>query len=320
LDDGHSVIGLDNMNDYYDPKLKEDRLAILKKFTSFNFHKVDLCHRPALDAIFAQENIGKEDAIVHLAAQVGVRHALKNPQSYIDNNLIGFFHLIENARLTHCRHFLYASSSSVYGGNTKLPFSVHDNVDHPISLYACTKKSNELMAHVYSYTYGLPTTGLRFFTVYGPWGRPDMSYYIFTKAIITGEPLMVYNYGDMLRDFTYIDDIVEGMIGAFNYIPTPNGEWDSSKPDPGSSWLPYRIYNIGNHQSVKLLEFIQVIEDTLKLKAKLEFLPLQTGDVKSTFADIEDITQEVGFVPKTSIYQGIPKFIEWYLEYHKIER
>ena len=317
LEDGFTVIGLDNLNDYYDVNLKNDRLSILKQYSSFRFYKLDLSDRPGLDNMFSQENIGIEDKIIHLAAQPGVRYALQNPDSYINSNLIGFFNLIENIRHAHCKHFIYASSSSVYGGNTKLPFSVHDNVDHPISLYAATKKSNELMAHVYSYTYDIPTTGLRFFTVYGPWGRPDMAYYIFTKAILAGRPIPVFNSGDMFRDFTYVDDIVEGVIRLIDHTPEINKEWNGDYPDPGTSWVPYRIYNIGNHQSIKLLDFIKVIEETLGKKAIIDFKPMQIGDVKSTFADIEDISTTVGFKPATSISQGIPKFIEWYLDYYK---
>ena len=317
LEDGFTVIGLDNLNDYYDVNLKNDRLSILKQYSSFRFYKLDLSDRPGLDNMFSQENIGIEDKIIHLAAQPGVRYALQNPDSYINSNLIGFFKLIENIRHAHCKHFIYASSSSVYGGNTKLPFSVHDNVDHPISLYAATKKSNELMAHVYSYTYDIPTTGLRFFTVYGPWGRPDMAYYIFTKAILAGRPIPVFNSGDMFRDFTYVDDIVEGVIRLIDHTPEINKEWNGDYPDPGTSWVPYRIYNIGNHQSIKLVDFIKVIEETLGKKAIIDFKPMQIGDVKSTFADIEDISTTVGFKPATSISQGIPKFIEWYLDYYK---
>ena len=318
LEDGFTVIGLDNLNDYYDVNLKKDRLSILKQHSSFSFYKIDLSDRSNLDKMFSKENIGAKDIIVNLAAQAGVRYALQNPDSYINSNLIGFFNLIENARRCKCSHFIYASSSSVYGGNTKLPFSVHDNVDHPISLYACTKKSNELMAHVYSYTYGLPTTGLRFFTVYGPWGRPDMALFIFTKAILAGQPIPVFNYGDMFRDFTYIDDIIEGVVQLIDHIPEPNAEWNGDCPDPGTSWIPYRIYNIGNHQSVKLMDFISVIEDSLGKKAIIDFKPMQIGDVKSTFADIQDLSEAVGYEPKTSIYEGIPKFIEWYLDYYKV--
>ena len=319
LENGYTIIGLDNLNDYYDVNLKNDRLSILKQHESFSFYKTDLSNKKSLDKMFLQEKIGTEDIIINLAAQAGVRYALQNPDSYINSNLIGFFNLIENARQCKCCHFIYASSSSVYGGNTKLPFSVHDNVDHPISLYAATKKSNELMAHVYSYTYGLPTTGLRFFTVYGPWGRPDMALFLFTKAILAGQPIPVFNYGDMFRDFTYIDDIVEGIVRLIDHLPEPNVEWNGDSPDPGTSWVPYRIYNIGNHQSVKLMDYISAIEKSLSKKAIVDFKPMQIGDVKSTFADIQDLSKAVGFEPKTSIHEGILKFIEWYLDYYKVK-
>jgi len=318
LKDGYTVVSLDNINDYYDTKLKEDRLAILSESSNFTFYKIDLSNREHLESMFDKEGFGADDPIINLAAQAGVRYAQKNPDSYIQSNLIGFFNLLELARRSNCKHLLFASSSSVYGGNTKLPFSVHDNVDHPISLYAATKKSNELIAHVYSYTYGLPVTGLRFFTVYGPWGRPDLSLFIFTKAILAGEPLPVFNYGNMSRDFTYVDDIVESISLLINNAPLPNPDWDSNKPDPGTSWLPYRVYNIGNHEPIGLLDFIKIIEETLGRKANLDMQPMQLGDVKATFADIEDLTSAVGFKPKTSIREGIQKFIEWYLDYYKV--
>lgn len=271
-----------------------------------------------MESMFVKEGFGADDSIVNLAAQAGVRYAQINPDSYIQSNLIGFFNLLELSRRVKIKHLLFASSSSVYGGNTRLPFSVHDNVDHPISLYAATKKSNELIAHVYSYTYGLPVTGLRFFTVYGPWGRPDLSLFIFTKAILAGEPLPVFNHGDMSRDFTYVDDIVEGIIRLLIIPPLPNPDWNGENPDPGTSWLPYRIYNIGNHESVNLLDFIQIIEETLGRKAILDLQPMQLGDVKATFADIEDLTAATGFKPKTSIREGVQKFIEWYLDYYRV--
>ncbi len=318
LKDGYTVVGLDIINDYYDVKLKEDRLDILRESPNFTFYKINLANKEELGAMFAKENFGSEDRIINLAAQAGVRYAQINPDSYIESNLIGFFNLLELARRIKCKHLLFASSSSVYGGNTKLPFSVHDNVDHPISLYAATKKSNELMAHVYAYTYGLPVTGLRFFTVYGPWGRPDLSLFIFTKAILAGEPLPVFNSGLMSRDFTYVDDIVEGITRLLNCSPLPNPDWNGENPDPGTSWLPYRIYNIGNHESVKLLDFIKIIEETIGRKAILDLQPMQLGDVKDTFADIEDLTAAVGFKPSTSIREGTEKFVEWYLDYYKI--
>ena len=318
LEDGWYVISVDNINDYYDRKLKIDRLTILKDYPSFSFHKLDLADRQELEKMYAKEKISDEDYVVNLAAQAGVRYALQNPDSYIKSNINGFFNLLELSRKAKCRHLIYASSSSVYGGNTRLPFSVSDNVDHPISLYAATKKSNELMAHVYSYTYNLPTTGLRFFTVYGPWGRPDMSLFIFTRAILEGKPLPVFNHGDMYRDFTYIDDVVEGVVRVIDNVPAPDSSWDSDNPDPSASWVPYRLYNIGNHQSVHLLEFIWIIEEALDRKAKLEMKPMMVGDVKATFADIDHISTAVGFKPKTSIREGIAKFMDWYREYYGV--
>ena len=317
LEDGYTVVGVDNINDYYDTKLKEDRLFILKQIPNFSFYKIDLSNREDLESMFTKEKFCADDPIINLAAQAGVRYAQQNPDSYIQSNLIGFFNLLELARSVNCKHLLFASSSSVYGGNTKLPFSVHDNVDHPISLYAATKKSNELMAHVYSYTYGLPVTGLRFFTVYGPWGRPDLSLYIFTKAILANEPVPVFNYGDMSRDFTYVDDIVEGIIRLIPNVPSPNPNWDGNNPDPGTSWLPYRIYNIGNHEPIGLLDFIKIIEETLGRKANLDLMPMQLGDVKATFADVDDLRLAVGFKPSTPIREGIQKFVDWYLDYCK---
>ncbi|NQU06324.1 MAG: NAD-dependent epimerase [Calditrichaeota bacterium] len=318
LEDGNQVVTLDNLNDYYDVNLKKDRLAILNAYPNFHFYKCELADRNALTDVFSTENIGAEDIIIHLAAQAGVRYSLENPDSYIQSNVIGFFNLLELAKGVKCPHFLYASSSSVYGGNTKLPFSTHDNVDHPVSLYAATKKTSELLAHVYSYTWGLPTTGLRFFTVYGPWGRPDMACYIFTKAILSGEAMTVFNKGDMFRDFTYVDDIVDGVVRLADQIPTGNTEWNGDDPDPASSWVPYKIYNIGNHKSVRLMDLIGILEKTLDRKAIIDFKPIQTGDVKSTFADIDDISNAVGFIPKTSIEEGLPKFVEWYKEYNNI--
>jgi len=319
LNEGYRVVGLDNINDYYDVQLKHDRLAILEEKPGFAFHKLDLADRSGLDRLFKQEGLGAEDRIVHLAAQAGVQYSRKNPDSYIQSNLVGFFNLLECSRQARIAHLLYASSSSIYGGNTKLPFSVHDNVDHPISLYAATKKSNELLAHVYSYTYNLPTTGLRFFTVYGPWGRPDMALFIFTKAILAGKPLPVYNHGDMYRDFTYIDDIVDGVYRLIDHDPVPDPGWNSDKPDPAISFVPYRVYNIGNHESVNLMDFIRTIEESLGRKALIDFQPMQPGDVKATFADIDDLSNAVGFRPTTSIKEGIPKFIEWYKEYYKVD-
>ncbi len=318
LDDGYNIVSLDNLNDYYDVKLKQDRLEILKRFSAFKFHQLDLADAEGLKGLFDSEGLDSDDRIVHLAAQAGVRYALQNPDSYIQSNLIGFYNLLEQARRVKCGHLLYASSSSVYGGNTRLPFSVHHNVDHPISLYAFTKKSNELLAHVYSYTFGLPTTGLRFFTAYGPWGRPDMALTIFTRAMVEGRTLPVFNYGDMHRDFTYIDDVIEGIVRLIYHDPVPDPDWNSDNPDPGTSWIPYRLYNIGNHESVHLLEFIGVIEEALGCKAKLDMQPMQLGDIKATFADVDDLKDEVGFKSNTSIREGIAKYIEWYLDYYKV--
>ncbi|MFC2170621.1 NAD-dependent epimerase [Calditrichota bacterium] len=318
LNDGYTVIGIDNINNYYDPKLKEARLSILKKSSDFKFYQTDLANKEDLLSLFSNEKISEEDRIVNLAAQAGVRYSLQNPDSYINSNLIGFFNLIGLAKDVHCRHMIYASSSSVYGGNMTLPFSTRDSVDHPISLYAATKKSNELLAHVYSYTYGLPTTGLRFFTVYGPWGRPDMALFLFTQAILNDKPITVYNHGDMSRDFTYIDDIIEGIVGLIHHEPEPDLNWDGYNPTPGSSWVPFRVYNIGNHKPVELLKFIQIIEETLGKNAIYNMQPIQKGDVKATYADIDDLAQAVGFSPKTSVEVGIPKFIEWYLDYYNI--
>jgi UDP-glucuronate 4-epimerase len=319
LNDGYTVVGLDIINDYYDIKLKEDRLAILLKSPNFTFYKIDLSSKQDMESMFTKEGFGSDDSIINLAAQAGVRYAQQNPDSYIQSNLIGFFNLLELARRVKIKHLLFASSSSVYGGNTKLPFSVHDNVDHPISLYAASKKSNELMAHVYSYTYGLPVTGLRFFTVYGPWGRPDLSLFIFTKAILANEPLPVFNYGNMSRDFTYVDDIVEGIVRLISNVPLPNPDWNGDNPDPGTSWIPYRIYNIGNHEPIGLLDFIKIIEETLGRKANLDLMPMQLGDVKATFADVDELTSAVGFKPSTPIREGIQKFIDWYLDYYNVK-
>ena len=318
LENGYTVVSLDNLNDYYDIQLKLDRLEILKEFPEFHFRKLDIADKSAVDAFFVDFKISKNDRVVNLAAQASVRYGLKNPDSYIQSNLVGFFNLINASRIANCAHFIYASSSSVYGGNTRLPFSEHDNVDHPVSLYAATKKSNELMAHVYSYTYGLPTTGLRFFTVYGPFGRPDMAYFSFTKNILTGKPISVFNHGDMSRDFTYVDDIVRGILGIIGKKAEPQSDWDSSNPDPATSWVPYRVYNIGNHNSVNLLEFIKVLENCLGKKAIIEMFPMQTGDVKATYANVDALMKNVGFKPSTSIQVGMKKFVDWYLEYYTI--
>jgi len=324
LDDGHIVIGIDNLNNYYDPKLKEDRLAILQKYNNFTFYKIDISDRPAIEQFFASLNLEhrtlnvEQFYIIHLAAQAGVRYSLENPYAYIDSNIYGFLNILEGCRHHSPKHLIFASSSSVYGLNTKMPFSVQHNVDHPISLYAATKKSNELMAHTYAYLYNIPITGLRFFTVYGSWGRPDMSYFKFTKAILEGKPIDVYNYGNMKRDFTYIDDIIEGIVRLIDKIPSPNPNWNRELPDPSSSCAPYRLYNIGNNNPVDLLYFIEVLEKTIGKKTKINFLPMQSGDVLETYADIKDLTKVTEFKPQTSIEEGVNKFVSWYKDYHEI--
>ncbi len=312
LKDGYNVTGIDNLNDYYDPKLKNDRLSILKEFNNFTFKKIDLEDQGAVQDVFSN----KFDVAINLAAQAGVRYSLENPNAYVDSNIVGFVNILEGCRKTKVKHFVFASSSSVYGGNTKLPLSVHDNVDHPVSLYAASKKANELMAHSYSHLFNLPCTGLRFFTVYGPWGRPDMALCKFTKAIMEDKPIDVYNHGKMKRDFTYIDDIVEGVVRVMHRIPSPSKDWDKDNPDPSSSWAPYKIYNIGNNQPVDLMTFVKIIEQTIGKEAKKNFLPLQAGDVVATYADISDLAKDVGFTPATTLEEGIPKFIDWYKTYY----
>jgi UDP-glucuronate 4-epimerase len=313
LEQGYEVVGIDNLNDYYDPQLKEDRLLQLKKYERFTFVKLDLVDREGILKLFQKYSF---PYVIHLAAQAGVRYSLQNPHAYIDSNLVGFVNMMEACRHYPVKHFIYASSSSVYGANTKMPFSTSDNVDHPVSLYAATKKANELMAHTYSHLYGIPTTGLRFFTVYGPWGRPDMAYFSFAKNILKGKPIKVFNHGNMRRDFTYIDDIVEGMVRLLDKPPVSNPNWDRMSPDPSSSYAPYKIYNIGNNQPVKLLDFIKTLESLLGVKAKMEFLPMQPGDVEATYADIDDLQKAVGFHPSTSIEDGLRKFVEWYRSYY----
>ena len=313
LDRGEQVVGLDNVNDYYDVRLKHARLAQLEGQPQFRFVKADLADRTALQQLFATE---RPEVVIHLAAQAGVRYSLENPHAYVDSNLVGFINILEGCRHHGVRHLAYASSSSVYGANTHMPFSVHDNVDHPVSLYAATKKANELMAHTYSHLYRLPTTGLRFFTVYGPWGRPDMALFLFTRAILAGEPIDVYNHGRMQRDFTYIDDIVEGVVRVADRVAAPNPAWSSAAPDPGTSLAPYRLYNIGNHSPVELLYFIEVLEQCLGRRAEKRLLPIQAGDVPATYADVEDLTRDVGFQPSTSIEEGIARFVAWYREYY----
>jgi UDP-glucuronate 4-epimerase len=313
LESGHTVYGIDNLNDYYDVTLKQARLARLEKKPGFVFQKLDLADRQNMADLFASHAF---DCVVNLAAQAGVRHSIENPATYVDSNLTGFANVLEGCRHSKVKHLVYASSSSVYGLNTHMPFSVHQNVDHPISLYAASKKANELMAHTYSYLYNLPTTGLRFFTVYGPWGRPDMALFLFTKAILKNEPIKVFNHGKMQRDFTYIDDIVEGVIRVMNRIPKANPDWSSDRPDPSSSCAPYRLYNIGNNQPVALMDFVKAIEAALGKKAQIEYLPLQPGDVPATYADVSDLMADTGFKPSTPVPQGIQQFVDWYLAYY----
>ena len=312
---GDEVVGLDNINDYYDVNLKLARLARLEPQPGFSFARIDLVDRPALEALFREHRFA---AVINLAAQAGVRYSLENPQAYIDSNIVGFTNILECCRHHDVGHLVYASSSSVYGMNSAMPFSIHDNVDHPISLYAASKKANELMAHTYSHLFGLPTTGLRFFTVYGPWGRPDMALFLFTRAILAGEPIKVFNNGRMQRDFTYIDDIVEGVVRVLDRTATPNPDWDGARPDPGTSSAPYRLYNIGNNNPVKLTEFIDAIEQALGLPAQRELLPMQPGDVAATYADIDDLEADVGYRPATPLREGIGRFVAWYLQHmHK---
>ncbi len=318
LDRGDTVVGLDNLNDYYDVSLKKARLARLKdneRFGRFEFVRLDLADRPGIEELFIHH---KPERVVHLAAQAGVRYSLTNPHAYIDSNIVGFMNILEGCRHTNVQHLTYASSSSVYGANTNMPFSIHNNVDHPVSLYAASKKANELMAHTYSHLYSLPTTGLRFFTVYGPWGRPDMAIFLFTRAILSGEPIDVFNHGKMQRDFTYIDDIVEGVVRVLDIVPQPNPDWSGMTPDPGTSKAPHRVYNIGNHSPVELLHFIEVLEMTLGRTAEKRLLPMQPGDVPATCADVADLMQDIGFRPETAIEEGIPRFVEWYREYYKV--
>ena len=315
LKQGARVIGLDNLNTYYEVKLKEDRLRQLTENSNFSFVSADLSDRDAVTSVFADQQL---DFIIHLAAQAGVRYSLENPHAYIDSNLVGFTNILEGCRHHKVKHLVYASSSSVYGANTKMPFSIHHNVDHPVSLYAATKKANELMAHTYSHLFNLPTTGLRFFTVYGPWGRPDMALFIFTRAILEGTPIDVYNHGKMRRDFTYVDDRVEGILRVTENIPSGNAAWQGDQPDPGTSRAPYRIYNIGNNEPVELLRFIEIIEECIGRKAEKRMLPIQPGDVPATYADVDDLMADVGFAPRTPIEQGIANFVAWYREYYNV--
>jgi len=312
---GDEVVGLDNLNDYYSVQLKRDRLARLTTHPNFRFVQMDVADREAMPKLFAQERF---DRVIHLAAQAGVRYSLRNPHAYIDSNIVGFMNVLEGCRHAQVQHLVYASSSSVYGGNTRMPFSEHDSVDHPVSMYAATKKANELMAHTYSHLFSLPTTGLRFFTVYGPWGRPDMALFLFTKAILEGRPIDVFNHGQMRRDFTYVDDIVEGVIRVMDRVATPNSDYVADTPDPGTSNGPFRVFNIGNHSPVPLLEYISTIEDALGLKAQKNMLPLQDGDVPATFADVDALRDWVGFTPATDIRTGIGRFVAWYRDYHQV--
>ncbi len=312
---GDEVVGLDNLNDYYDVSLKEARLAQLQKMDGFRFVQLDLADREGMAALFAAERF---DRVVNLAAQAGVRYSLINPHAYVDSNLTGFVNILEGCRHNEVEHLVYASSSSVYGANTNMPFSVHDNVDHPVSLYAASKKANELMAHTYAHLYRLPVTGLRFFTVYGPWGRPDMAMFLFTKAILAGEPIDVFNYGKMRRDFTYVDDIVEGVMRTLDNTATPNPDWDGAQPDPGTSSAPSRLYNIGNNNPVELMDLISTLEQSLGRTAEKNLLPIQPGDVPATYADVDDLMRDVGFKPATPIAEGVRRFVAWYRNYYQV--
>ena len=315
LEDNFEVVGLDNLSPYYDPGLKKARLSQLMPHPRYSHVHLDLDDRDGMAEFFSNHSF---DVVVNLAAQAGVRYSLKNPHSYVDTNIVGFVNLLEGCRHSGVKHFVFASSSSVYGANTKIPFSVHHNVDHPVSLYAASKKSNELMAHSYAHLYDLAVTGLRFFTVYGPWGRPDMAYFLFTKAILEDRPIDVFNHGRMARDFTYIDDIIDGVYRVIHHRPEPNKAWDGNDPDPATSYCRYKIYNIGNNQKVDLLRFIEILEKCLGKEAKKNFLPMQPGDVPQTFADVDDLIRDVGFRPTTSIEEGLKRFVAWYREYYKI--
>jgi UDP-glucuronate 4-epimerase len=315
LDRGDQVIGVDNLNDYYDPNLKTARLAQIEGRNGFRFVKCDLADRAALEAVFEDE---KPQRVINLAAQAGVRYSLTNPHAYADSNLTGFLNLLEGCRNHGVEHLVFASSSSVYGANTVMPYSVHHNVDHPLSLYAATKKANELMAHSYAHLYRIPMTGLRFFTVYGPWGRPDMAYFSFTRKILAGEPIDVFNNGQHARDFTYIDDIVESVVRVLDRVPEGDAVWSGAQPDPSRSAAPYRLYNIGNNNPVQLMDFIAAIEKALGREAKKNFLPMQPGDVPATYADVDDLIRDVGFAPNTPLEDGIARFVAWYREYYGV--
>ncbi|MFV2055974.1 MAG: NAD-dependent epimerase [Thiohalomonadales bacterium] len=311
---GDEVIGIDNLNDYYDPALKEARLAKVKDHPSFTEVRIDIQDREAMEKTFSTH---KPDKVINLAAQAGVRYSIENPRSYIDSNIVGFLNILEGCRHNDVKHLVYASSSSVYGANTAMPFSVHDNVDHPLSLYAASKKANELMAHTYSHLYNIPSTGLRFFTVYGPWGRPDMALFMFTKNILAGKPIDVFNYGKHRRDFTYVDDIVEGVIRVLDKIAQPNSDWNGDKPDSASSKAPFRLYNIGNNQPIELMHYIEVLQNCLGKKAEINMLPLQPGDVPDTYANVEDLIADVDYKPDTRVEVGIENFVKWYRDFYK---
>jgi UDP-glucuronate 4-epimerase len=311
---GDEVVGLDNLNPYYDPALKQARLALLRAHERFSFERLDLVDRAGMDALFAR---GRFERVVHLAAQAGVRYSIENPHAYAESNLTGTLHVLEGCRHNAVQHLVFASTSSVYGANTKMPFSVHQNVDHPLSFYAATKKANELMAHCYASLYGLPVTGLRFFTVYGPWGRPDMALFLFARNILAGKPIDVFNYGRHRRDFTYIDDIAGGVVAALDHVASANPDWDGNAPDPATAAAPYRLYNIGNNRPVELMHYIEVLERCLGRKAEKHLLPLQAGDVPDTWADAEELVRDVGYCPATPVEEGVKRFVAWYLDYYK---
>src|SRR5215468_4988192 len=315
LEDGRDVVGIDNLNPYYDPKLKEARLAELARHNNFRFYKLDLADRAGMAALFADHGFAE---VIHLAAQAGVRHSLTAPHDYIDSNICGFLNVLEGCRRARTRHLLYASSSSVYGANTKLPFSVGQNVDHPLNLYGASKKANELMAHAYSHLFDLPVTGLRFFTVYGPWGRPDMAIWLFAAAILKREPIKLFNGGDMRRDFTYIDDVATSVVKLIDHVPQGNAAWSGTDPDPATSHAPWRVYNIGNHTPINLIEVVRLLETTLGRKAIRDLLPMQPGDIRETCADVEDLRKAIGFSPDTPITVGIKKFVDWFRAFHGI--
>ena len=315
LERGDCIVGIDNHNDYYDPKIKDDRMEILAKYPNYQHYRIDLKNEKSLEKVFKDH---KPYKVVNLAAQAGVRYSMENPLAYINSNIVGFAHILENCRIHEIEHLVYASTSSVYGANTRMPFSEHHSVNHPLSIYAASKKSNELMAHSYSYLYQLPTTGLRFFTVYGPWGRPDMALFKFTKAILNEKTIEVFNHGKHTRDFTYIDDIVDGVIKTLDHQASSNIDWNSDQPDPASSNAPWRIYNIGNNKPVQLMDYIDALEKTLGKKAKIKFLPLQPGDVPDTYADTDNLNKKFNYKPSTSVIEGVSKFVKWYRDYYRL--